>query len=447
MAPRTLQSLAHALSSAPDLDAALVALGEGLAEVDRTAYVALLRYDGRREMIVDRLTPTGGTVGRTMVETTFDHLSAPIRHAVSQGAEFVDLGDQSQEYARLFGMMPFADGGMLALRGIRFDGYLAAVIALYESKKIFGTRASERFSPFVALFELGFARFAEREARDEAVRHVEDVTHRVHGEYVKKLAALERRLGAKQSAASASMTASQEHKATASRLIELEAEMARANEQARQAAKRSEELEQQVAAATPKFEQMQVELHRRSELLRQKTRTLYLIDKVMTLDNGATDPRKLIDGLLALVGDDMAAQRCSLMLVAPEPGYLYLAAARGLAPHIVEGSRIAIGEGVAGRVAASREPILVQDVEAAQSHPLLRDQYFTTGSFISFPLIYHDTLVGVVNLTNRAQRGVFIEEDVERVRLLGLVISLVVSHARLVERLPRTPAAGALVAN
>jgi hypothetical protein len=378
-----------------------------------------------------------------MVETTFDHLSAPIRHAVSQGAEFVDLGDQSQEYARLFGMMPFADGGMLALRGIRFDGYLAAVVALYESKKIFGTRASERFAPFVALFELGFARFAEREARDEAVRHVEDVTHRVHGEYVKKLAALERRLVAKQSA---SMSASQEHAATASRLIELEAEIARANEEARRAAKRAEELEQQVAAGSPKLEQMQVELHRRSELLRQKTRTLYLIDKVLSLDNAATDPRKLIDGLLALVGDDMAAQRCSLMLMAPEPGYLYLAAARGLAPHIVEGSRIAIGEGVAGRVAASREPILVQDVEAAQAHPLLRDQYFTTGSFISFPLIYHDSLVGVVNLTNRAQRGVFIEEDVERVRLLGLVISLVVSHAGLVER-PAPRPAGALVAN
>jgi GAF domain len=443
MAPRTLQSLAHALASAPDLDAALVALGEGLAEVDRTAYVALLRYDGRREMIVDRLTPTGGTVGRTMVETTFDHLSAPVRHAVSQGVEFVDLGDQSQEYARLFGMMPFADGGMLALRGIRFDGYLAAVVALYESKKIFGTRAAERFAPFVALFELGFARFAEREARDEAVRHVEDVTHRVHGEYVKKLAALERRLGAKQSA---SMSASQEHAATASRLIELEAEIARANEEARRAAKRAEELEQQVAAGSPKLDQMQAELHRRSELLRQKTRTLYLIDKVLTLDNMATDPRKLIDGLLALVGDDMAAQRCSLMLLAPEPGYLYLAAARGLAPHIVEGSRIAIGEGVAGRVAASREPMLVQDVEAAPAHPLLRDQYFTTGSFISFPLIYHDTLVGVVNLTNRAQRGVFIEEDVERVRLLGLVISLVVSHARFVER-PAAPAPGALVAS
>jgi GAF domain-containing protein len=75
------------------------------------------------------------------------------------------------------------------------------------------------------------------------------------------------------------------------------------------------------------------------------------------------------------------------------------------------------------------------DVADAQSHPLLRDQYFTTGSFISFPLVYHDQLVGVVNLTNRAQRGVFVDEDVERVRLLGLVISLVATRARLGDRL------------
>jgi hypothetical protein len=44
-------------------------------------------------------------------------------------------------------------------------------------------------------------------------------------------------------------------------------------------------------------------------------------------------------------------------------------------------------------------------------------------------------LVGVLNLTNRAQLGVFVEEDVERVRLLALVISLVASRAALPERL------------
>src|SRR5205823_6365013 len=89
------------------------------------------------------------------------------------------------------------------------------------------------------------------------------------------------------------------------------------------------------------------------------------------------------------------------------------------------GFRRSDGQGVSGRVAASREPLLVRDVSEAKQHPLLKDQYFTTGSFISFPLVYHDDLVGVVNLTNRAMYGVFGEEDVERVRLLGLVIALV----------------------
>jgi GAF domain-containing protein len=86
-------------------------------------------------------------------------------------------------------------------------------------------------------------------------------------------------------------------------------------------------------------------------------------------------------------------------------------------------------------VAASREPLLVQDVAEADRHPLLRDQYFTTGSFISFPLVYHDTLIGVLNLTNRAKSGVYTDEDVERVRLLALVISLVAHNAELPQRL------------
>jgi hypothetical protein len=428
MPPRTLASLAHALSVAPDVDAALVALGEGLVEIDRSAHLALFRYDGRREMLIDRLTPNGGRVARTTIETTFDHLPAPIRTAVAAGGQWVDLGDQSHEYARLLGLPTMADGGLLSLRGVRFDGTLAAVVSLHEPRKIFGTRAAERFAPAVALFDLGLARFAEREAREEAVRTLEDVTQRVHGEYVRKLAELERQLGlARDEVGKGGVDPK--------RAVALEREAARATEEARRANRRAAAVEHQVTAAVGQLEQAHVELHRRSEALRQKTRTLYLIDRVLTLDTSADDPRQLVDGLLSLVGDDMQAQRCSLMLRAPEPGMLYLAAARGIAPHVVEGVRARIGSGVAGRVAAAREPVVVQDVAEAQSHPLLGDQYFTTGSFISFPLVYHDELVGVVNLTNRVRSGVFVEEDVERVRLLGLVISLVASHARLAERL------------
>jgi len=123
------------------------------------------------------------------------------------------------------------------------------------------------------------------------------------------------------------------------------------------------------------------------------------------------------------------------MLRLPGTNQLYIATAKGLSPDVAEGIRIHIGQGVSGKVALSREPLLVTDVEQAASHPLLHDEYFTTGSFISFPLVYHDDLVGVLNLTNRVQRGVFVEEDVERVRLLALVISLVASKAELASRL------------
>jgi hypothetical protein len=428
MPPRTLASLAHALSVAPDLDAALVALGEALAEVDRSAHVALLRYDGRREMLRERLTPAGGHINRSPVETTFDHLPTPIRTAVANGGQFVELGDRTEEFVRLFGLRQQTDGGFLSLRGLRVDDHLAAVIALHEPRKIFGTRASERFAPSVALFELAYIRFAEREARDEAVHTLEDVTQRVHGEYLRKLGLLEEQLTQARDARIG-------QGADPAQVVELERSLAKATEEARRSTRRAQAVEQQVAAAIGQLERAHIELHRRSEALRQKTRTLYLIERLLSLDAMADDPRELVDGMLSLVGDDMQAQRCSLMLRAPEPGMLYLAAAKGIAPNVAEGARVAIGNGVAGRVAATREPLLVQDVADANAHPLLRDQYFTTGSFISFPLVYHDELIGVVNLTNRAQRGVFTEEDVERVRLLALVVSLAAWNARLPERL------------
>ena len=429
MPPRSLASLAHALGAIADLDGAMIALGECLAELDRGATVALVHYDARRDMLRERLSPVGAQVVRSSLETTYDHLPAPIRAKVTAGGQFIDVTDKSADYVRLFGFAPGLDGGVLSLRGLRIEGMLSAVLALFEPRKIFGTRTTDRLAPALALFDLAFGRLAERDAREEAVRTLEDVTQRVHGEYVRKLGHLEAELR------DARTTPTPIGALGAIEAVALQADAARAMEEVRRAARRADVAEQQLASAVGQLEQTHIELHRRSEALRQRTRTLYLLDRLLTIDASTRDVRALVDGLLALVGDDMQAQRCSLMLVAPEPDYLYLAAARGIAPNVIEGMRIRIGEGVAGRVAAARTPLLVQDVQSATQHPLLHDQFFTTGSFISFPLVYHDRLVGVLNLTNRAQRGVYGDEDVERVRLLGLVISLIATRHRLSERL------------
>ncbi|HEU4995923.1 MAG TPA: GAF domain-containing protein [Gemmatimonadaceae bacterium] len=434
MPPRTLASLAQSLSVATDVEAALLALAESLAELDRFAQLAWVRFDARRSLMRERILVSARGVETTNLDTTLDHLPNRERVAITAGGQFVDFGDTSDEYARLFVLTRPDEGGILTVRGLRFDGVLSSLLVLYEPRKIFGTRTAERFAPAAALFDLSHARFLEHEAREEAVKALEDFTQRLHGEYEKKLAALEEKL----IAATGEFPAGLEP----SRVVQMERDLANALEDARRTKKRADAVEATVASAVEQLENAHIELHRRAEQLRQRTRTLYLIDRVLTLDNTTDDPRQLADGLLALVGDDMQSQRCSLLLRAPEDGYLYIAAAKGIAPNITEGARIKLGQGVAGKVAANREPILVQDVTEAKGHPLLKDEYFTTGSFISFPLVYLDELVGVVNLTNRSLHGVFVDEDVERVRLLSLVIALVAARARLPQRLVETLSVG-----
>jgi hypothetical protein len=433
MPPRTLASLAQSLSVATDVESALTALAESLTELDRFAQLALVRFDPRRALMRERVLATPRSIARVTLDTTLDHLPERQRVAITAGGQFVDFGDASDEFARLFDLKAPEEGGILAVRGLRFDGVLSSLLVLYEPRKIFGTRTAERFAPAAALFELTHARFLENEARNEAVDALEDFTQRLHGEYEKKLSVLEEKLLA--------ATGEFAPGADPSRVVQLERELANALEQARRAQKKIDAIEGTVSAAVEHLEKAHVELHRRSEQLRQRTRTLYLIDRVLTLDNTTDDPRQLADGLLALVGDDMHSQRCSLLLRAPEDGFMYIAAAKGIAPNITEGARVKIGHGVAGKVAATREPILVQDVAEAKGHPLLKDEYFTSGSFISFPLVYLDELVGVVNLTNRVM-GVFVDEDVERVRLLSLVIALVAARARLPQRLVETLSVG-----
>ena len=429
MPPRTLASLAQSLSAARDVEGALMALADSLAELDRFAQLALVRYDPRRALMRDRLLASSSSVERATIDTTLDHLPEHEVATITAGGQFVDFGDKSDESARLLALSRPDEGGYLAVRGLRFDSALSALLVLYEPRKIFGTRTAERFAPAAALFELAYARLLEHEARSEATSALEEITQRLHGEYEKKLDDLEDKL----------VKATGEHAAAdPARVVHLERELAQATEDARRTRKKLDAVEATVSSAVEQLEKAHIELHRRSEQLRQRTRTLYLIDRVLTLDSRTDDPRQLADGLLALVGDDMNSQRCSLLLRAPEDGTLYIAAARGIAPNVTEGARVRVGHGVAGKVAATREPILVQDVSEAKDHPLLKDEYFTSGSFISFPLVYNDELVGVVNMTNRAMQGVFVDEDVERVRLLSLVIALVASHARLPERLVET---------
>ena len=142
MPPRTLASLAHALTIAASRDDALEALGEALAEVDRYAHLGLVRFDARRSMLVDRTLVVGSRTDTTGLETTFDHIPTRERMAVQAGGQFVDFGDHSEEFARLFQLPPIGEGGWLSVRGLPYEGELSALLVLYESRKMFGAKTA-----------------------------------------------------------------------------------------------------------------------------------------------------------------------------------------------------------------------------------------------------------------------------------------------------------------
>src|SRR3970282_136787 len=142
---------------------------------------------------------------------------------------------------------------------------------------------------------------------DEAVTTLEAVTQRVHTDYLTRLSELERELTqVRKTAGSGAHDATQR--------LQLDKELRTGEENARRAGHRAQSLEQQLMAAVGQLEQSHIELHRRHEALRQKTRTLYLLERALALDNVTREPGPLVNGLLAMVGDDMQAQRCSLML-------------------------------------------------------------------------------------------------------------------------------------
>ncbi|UCC95895.1 MAG: GAF domain-containing protein, partial [Candidatus Omnitrophota bacterium] len=97
------------------------------------------------------------------------------------------------------------------------------------------------------------------------------------------------------------------------------------------------------------------------------------------------------------------ARSGSIFLLDDERSQLVLEVAQNTRGVHLEGLTQRIGEGVAGKVALRREPLLVQNTNTL---PFLRDQRrrqrYQTHSFLSVPLEYSGDLIGVVNITERA---------------------------------------------
>lgn len=295
MAPRTLAGLSTVLSSVGNVAEALNALAQDIAEHDRNGHVALFIYDARRDLLSERLIPAHEGMRTGQIEIAIDHLPTAVRRMLSAGRQFADLTSESGDYQKLLGVGANPEAGVLLLRGLLVDGELAGVLALSEPKTRFGHRLSEKVAPAVDLFALAFARLAERRAREEAVRALEELTRSLNDEHARAVAELQRKLSEAQAALNGKGTGDSIRVTQLKRAIEVAAAEARVT------AQRLSAVEEQVRVAVTKLEKAHVQLHAQGEALQTQSNIIYRVEQALREAMSGQDSRKVIEEVLQIV--------------------------------------------------------------------------------------------------------------------------------------------------
>ncbi len=295
MAPRTLAALSTVLSSVGNTAEALNALAQDIGEHDRNGHVVLLIYDAKRELLSERLIPAHEGLRTAQIEIALDHLPTAVRRILLAGRQFADLAGESGDYQKLLGVGASPEAGVLLLRGLLVDGELSGVLALSEPKTRFGHRLSERVVPAVDLFGLAFARLAERRAREEAVRALEDLTRSLNDEHARAVADLQHKLSEAQAALNGKGAGDTIRVTQLKRAIEVAAVEARAT------AQRLSAVEEQVRVAVTKLEKAHVQLHAQGEALQTQSNIIYRVEQTLREAMSGQDSRKVIEEVLQIV--------------------------------------------------------------------------------------------------------------------------------------------------
>jgi len=164
----------------------------------------------------------------------------------------------------------------------------------------------------------------------------------------------------------------------------------------------------------------------------QQLERLRFLHHVARLATTAQTWEELLETVVDGTRDALRADVSSLYLLDRDGTRLTLAATTGLDRYQIGRARVPFGEGITGRVAAAREPMVIPDVRADPRFLWVRglDQRRFVSSMLSVPLSWHDQVVGVLNVQTERPRD-FRPEDVEHLRAIADILAGIVEKGRL----------------
>jgi putative methionine-R-sulfoxide reductase with GAF domain len=129
------------------------------------------------------------------------------------------------------------------------------------------------------------------------------------------------------------------------------------------------------------------------------------------------DIDELLNELAARTRKLMAADTATILLLDPSGRDLVATATSGLEEEVRQGVRIPVGEGFAGRIAETVEPLVIEHVDRSTViNQILIDEHLSVMAGV--PITASDRVLGVLHVGCRTDRR-FTREDIETLRLVA----------------------------
>lgn len=146
-----------------------------------------------------------------------------------------------------------------------------------------------------------------------------------------------------------------------------------------------------------------------------------------------TDISKLLDKIVALAAEVTQAEIGSLMLINEETDILTIKAYRGLDREIADTVSLPLGSSIAGYVAQSGEPLMVDDVEKDERFKRINKERYSSASLLCVPLKITNRVLGVINMANKRNGASFTEHDLKLLTTFAAQAAVAIDDARQFE--------------
>jgi diguanylate cyclase (GGDEF)-like protein len=162
---------------------------------------------------------------------------------------------------------------------------------------------------------------------------------------------------------------------------------------------------------------------------------LAILTDIVKTANSILEPRKVIELIMGKIQQLIPSEAWSMLMVDEERQELTFELALGEKAKDVSSFRVKIGEGVAGWVAETGKPTIVND---AARDPRFSGKFdsktrFQTRSILCAPLISRGRTIGVVEIINR-QGGRFTQADLEILLTLVEPCAIAIENAILFQK-------------